>query len=174
MAKIASISVISAFFMYMVASPYVTAYQIRAEIQKKDSASLVERIDFPKVRESLKSMNHQLLLQLHQPSHHSVLQNILGSVTTKYVLNRLIEHMVTPDNFAMAMSASGGVGDSIQKISKQRAVLHYADWDRFVISAPRGSAGNIQLVMKRDWFSWKVVAVQWIPALDKQVDDTDE
>ncbi len=154
---------------YLLVSPYLALYQFKAALDNKDTAALDSRINYPPLRDSLKSqMKHALASNIASRSHGgSDAFASLGMGLAMMVIEPMVDSMVSPQGLAGLMRdnslrrpSSGSSGDSTGDASPKHdpfagASTHYRRWDQLDVIVPR-PAGDITLIFRRDTLRWKL------------------
>ncbi len=147
-----------------VGSPYFAVDRFRSAALSGDAEQLESHVDFPAVRESLKSqMTVQLTAAMNEDAE---MKNDpfagLGLMLIPTIVDRAIEAYVTPDGIAALMksarsSKEGGTNNDTVSTS------HYVDLDRFRVdfhpSGETSQKGSLTFE-RRGIFSWKLVRLK--------------
>ena len=129
-----------------------------------DRDGLEDAVDFPSVRESLKSqMSVALAAKMeHDPEMRSNPFAGLGAMLIPTMVDRAVDTMMTPDGIA-AIIKRGKVerqGAEPAKTDGPEFVQGYRDLNRFAVN-PKGPDGKTQdgamIFERRGLFSWKLV-----------------
>jgi len=150
-------------------SPYLAMRELRAAAVAADAVRFNERVDFPKVRESLKS---QFSARLHQDTANA--GNNLGSLLAGVLIDKLIDTAVRPETIMFAMREgkfkieSGGSPEGGQDTGERRKTAWRTERlgvDTILFHAEReGSEARkdtMALVMQRRGFAdWKLTDIR--------------
>ena len=85
------------FAAYVAASPYLTAYQLFTSAENKDAEALAENIEFPILRENVKSqLNASLSQQLASAGNDNPFA-AMGAAFGSVVVNSMVDAFITPE-----------------------------------------------------------------------------
>jgi len=156
---------------YLAASPYVFIAGLQADIQAKDGEALAAKVDFPSVRESLKSQfNASVAAGADEFSDEFGLgaAGRLGTALASTLVNSLVDALITPDGlirlFAEGKSnADSGVqasdaDDNESAISE--AKLAYEGLNKFSATFEGDVDEEIKVILLRDGLSWKITEIR--------------
>jgi hypothetical protein len=146
-----------------VAGPYLTLKRLGAGLAARDSATIAACVDFEQLRATTKQ-------QLHLKSDST--ENPLALLARGIVSNAsdaLVDSIVTPDGLERLLagerlfSSLGQPADaSATKVPEalENGRTTFTSLSGFsVVIEPRAGT-KVELVLSRDWFTWKVVAVK--------------
>jgi hypothetical protein len=129
--------------VYVVVTPYVTVYQIRAAAESHDGEALSEYIDFPSVRQSLKDQMNAAFL--NNISNDKNLKNDpfapLGLALGGVMIDKLVEVYVTPAGITQLMAGETPKADGQPSGSNSGrkplpiASMSYESLSKFVVNA---------------------------------------
>ncbi len=91
------------FIAYLIASPFLTVSHIKAAVRNRDSQKLCEKIDFPSLRQNLKS---QFNAKIVEEAGTDLDDNRLGSYALAFAstfADGIVEVFVTPEGIAALM-----------------------------------------------------------------------
>jgi hypothetical protein len=164
----------AAFALFALAyfgSPFWAARQFKEAALSADVDQLEASVDFPAVRESLKSQLAIALTKKMQ-SDQELRSNPfagLGLMMMPAVIGTMVDAFVTPDGMS-AMMKSGKVVENRSDGSTARKVDYeygYRNLDRFVVTAKAADAKKNEaprfVFERRGIFSWKLIRIE-IPA----------
>ena len=157
------------------ASPLLGYYRMQGAARSGDQEALEATIDFPAVRESLKSQLNAGLAA-HMPSDAKRKDNPfarLGMMLATAVVDRLVDSYLTPEAISMMVlkakapdpSRPAG-GPAEPHASRIDTHFSYIDLDRFRVTAadPNNRDKPLSFVMKRQGLvTWKLVRIE-LPA----------
>lgn len=152
------------------ASPWWTLHRLQAAVARHDAGAVAEQVDFPALRDSVKS---QVLASISQDARHGDGNNPLAAIARGFataIVNPLVDAVVSPAGVA-AMVEHGKV--TIAKPAgepeaagaeppgnKPHYALHYRGWDRFAVTADDGGA----FVFRRaGLWRWKLAGIELPP-----------
>lgn len=102
--KAAAIVAVLAITSYWYWSPFLAVRQIQSAAQKKDADAFNERVDYPKLRESLKGQLSAVMgEQMAKTQDASNPLAALGSMLGLVMVDRFVDAMVRPETVMRAM-----------------------------------------------------------------------
>lgn len=152
-------------------SPYYAVHSLRNAALEADTDKLETSVDFPSVRESLKSQLSASLMS-HMQSDPKMKDNPfagLGTLMVPAIVDRAIETFVTPDGIAALIR--GQKPNETAKIKENpdiEARSGYISADRFRVrlrNKARNEDGPSLIFERRGFASWKLIKVQLPPNL---------
>jgi Protein of unknown function (DUF2939) len=165
------------------ASPYLTLYQMYQSVERKDIQGIASHVDFPALRTSVKT-NMQEIVTKETSGQQNPLLNILGSVVNGFVLDPVVDTVVTPEGVAALLEGQRlqlGGNDKEAQFSEKAANVdvqaEYESFNQFAVSVkPKGEDTTpVTLLLSRDGLSWKVSGVRLpeIKSLSKSLGGVD-
>ncbi|ERI54095.1 hypothetical protein N878_02760 [Pseudomonas sp. EGD-AK9] len=159
---------------YLIASPYITVYQIKQAAKARDADALEQYIDFPRVRESLKG---QLNAKVMESAKSEMADNpfaALGVAFAGAMVDSMITSFVTPAGLAQMMKgeklelkgapqSSGGDAPSVRQSREpfEGAEMSYQGVSRFVVIVPdENGDGPVRFILTRSGISWQLSDVK--------------
>ena len=145
------------------ASPWWTLHRLRAAADRHDAGGVSALVDFPALRDSMKS---QLLGSLDRDAGGNPFAAI-GQAFARVVTDPLVDAIVSPAGVA-AMVEHGKVSigkpareaqtpDAEPPRDRPRYALHYRGWSHFAVAAEDGGS----FVFRRDGlWSWKLAGIE--------------
>lgn len=172
--KIALAIAVGFFVVYMVASPYITANQMRLAAEAHDGEALSEYIEFPSVRQSLKDQMNVLFLK--ELSEDEGMQDnpfaALGAAFAGMVVEKMVDAYVTPTGITQLMLGENPEPGFDQRDYKKRdksssaepepfakATMAYESFDKFVIRVDTEDGGEAKFVLRRRGLGWKLTEI---------------
>jgi hypothetical protein len=162
-----------AFLGWVVATPWLAAQDLAEAAERGDARALERRVDFPKLRDSLKEeLNARMADEVRARSGSDRLAG-LGALFGPALISGAVDALVTPQAVS-AMVQTGeapkapGRGDSEAEVEAKadtiERTLGYRDLNTFAIGF-RDTANpddrSVTLLMKRrGFFDWKLEAVE--------------
>jgi hypothetical protein len=148
-------------------SPYYAAYSLREAARDGDIDRLEAKVDFPAVRESLKSQLSGAMVREMQdePGMRNNPFAGLGAVLLPALGNRLVDAFVTPDAIA-ALVRGRKPSDRGRSESEMESRTEYLSLDRFRVTLrdrKRQKDGPALLFERRGFATWKLVSLE-LPA----------
>lgn len=169
------------------ASPYLNLYHLKTVVESKDAIKLADHVDFPSLRENLKSsFQEELMKQADEQDADGFAA--LGAAFGSIMIGPIIDSLVTPEGLLLLLEGKnllevGGAGDpeGLEEIADNSSVsegeadssmkfrlteMTYEKSNRFVVSATNDlmiSQGKdpISLVFERKGlFSWKLTGIR--------------
>ena len=145
------------------ASPWWTLNRLRAAVERHDAEGVSAQVDFPALRDSVKS---QLLGSLDRDAGGNPFAAI-GQAFARVVTDPLVDAIVSPAGVA-AMVEHGKVSigkpareaqtsDAEPPRDRPHYALHYRGWSHFAVTAEDGGS----FVFRRDGlWSWKLAGIE--------------
>ena len=151
-------TVLVAFFVYMVALPYLTFSQIKAAALENDSEVLSEKIDFTVLKQNLKE---QLIEQVTNYKMSEMKDNpigVLAIATVSVVVDGKVESYVSPAGLASLMEGKiPGEDESAEKGEPlKNAKYGFESAIEFSVSVPDDKGEEIRFILLRDGLDWKL------------------
>lgn len=139
------------FAGYLVASPYIALHRMKAAADRKDDIAMAEFIDFPAVRESVKS-------QMYEVATRDVASDddfaFLAPAMVQGILGPMIDGNVSQAGLTRLLE-DGKVSSRLED-----AETSYVSWSTFVVSLTHKEA-TMRFVMRRHGLAgWKLVDVR--------------
>jgi hypothetical protein len=150
------------------ASPYITLYQMYQAVERKDVQEISRYVDFPSLRESVKS-NVQTIMARETSQVQNPLLGLLASTIGGAVLDPVLESVVTPSGVAALLEGQQlQLGEKGQKSSFEKGAgmpdvkAEYESFDQFAVNIkPKGEAVEpVTVLLSRNGFSWKISGVR--------------
>jgi hypothetical protein len=161
------------FFAAYGGSPYWAVQQLREAARTGDQEKLEAHVDFPAVRDSIKSQLNAAIAERVQTEGGS--ENnpfaVLGAILAPAIVDQAVNAYVTPDAIAKmvkdgeaptAGNAAPAEGESAEKEPRTKVSYAYASLDRFKAKITREDQPDEPLVMtmeRRGLFGWKLVRI---------------
>ncbi len=163
---------------YYVASPYYTLYQLKNAVEKHDTATLVDAVDFVSVKASIKDqLKTKLATELPDTNDEFAL---LGAVFATVMIDGLIDAVVSPKSMELLIQGKDITQDlslaKLQDSMTNRAATtasssiadeleyhpSYQTLNTFSIDIKKPSANQpLTVIMQRyGLFTWKIVDVR--------------
>ncbi len=150
------------------ASPYFSLYQMNQAVERNDLQSFSSHIDFPALRESIKTNLRTILAQESSRQSNPIME-MLGTVMNGFVLDPVVDAVVTPSGIAALLQGQqlqlGEKGEKAQFSQKANAVevtTKYESLNQFAVSIqPKDDAAStVTLLLSRDGLDWKISGVR--------------
>lgn len=160
--KIIAISAV-AFLLLYVASPYYSLWRFGETLRDNDMNALAARVDFPKVRGSLKKQIRSHFFGAFDKKKNDRIAQLLTS-SEPSVLDRLIDAFVTPDGLATIISNPAPIKNassfaSLSSLGSQRREIDWSKARRAFFTSPRDFAVDhegITLRFRFNGLGWKL------------------
>jgi hypothetical protein len=176
---IVPVAVVALLVAAYFASPYWVMYEMRSAAQNGQGDKLAAYVDFPAVRESLKTQ-FALMMNKSVADDPKTKDNpfaAFGQMLAAAMLGPMVDRMVTPESLA-SMMANGKASNSVPRPAKDdptpaepgkapRIVREYEGLDVFKVSihAIDDDKETVTFVLNRQGlFSWKLTSIR-MPAL---------
>ncbi len=173
---------------YLVSGPFITMYAIKSGIEQKDTEKLSRNIDFPILRENLKSQSRELI-EIHfsdsADSNNDLLAEGFESLAVNFIseiMNHLIDSYITPPGLIKLTSDQpleeessklldedykdelvNGANNSVKNLDSLEATNFSFDSDsRFSIYVSYGESPEeeLQIQLARRGLKWILINVQ--------------
>lgn len=149
-------------------SPYLAVRSFAGAARSADVDKLDAAVDFPAVRESLKS--HMSAALMREMNNDPELKNNpfagLGALMMPAIVDKMVDTFVTPDGIAAMTKGSRPVAGGAEPGSTNPNVeyeYHYIGLDRFrmKVHSPQSKDEGPSLVFERRGFiSWKLIRIE--------------
>jgi Protein of unknown function (DUF2939) len=173
-------AVFCAIGTWVVSAPFLSAQALQTALVKGDGEAATQKIDFPKVRESLKTQMGQYITQQAQKSTDP--SAAMSATMAQAMMGPMVDGFVTPDMLKMALkgqtpaipgmtptsSSSEAKGNPFESLAKgtpddqPNVSMGYANPNRFLVKVTdkKDMAKTITLVFGRDGLDWKLSEVK--------------
>lgn len=141
-------------FGYLWFSPYLALRGMQRAIQNNDPSALERYVDFPRVRESLKSQFNRALMEEVAKDETSF--GALGLAFAGPIIDRLVDAYVTPEGLASIGSGEDPDQGDVSTVREWR--LRRRGFSEVIVHSMDNP--NDGLVMERQGMGWKVVRLQ--------------
>jgi hypothetical protein len=185
MKKIAFATVAVLLVAWFFATPYLALWSLKRAAENQDVQTLSQYVDFPALKESLKSsLRSKMTAAIAKTHNDNPYGNIVGAGVAQLAVQTLdpvLDAIVTPETIAALLrgqrqespsSNDGGNGEAASDNPLARVFpstdkdteisAHYANFDTFVITLKNGKTEEalISFLMKRQGIaSWKIAGV---------------
>jgi Protein of unknown function (DUF2939) len=169
--KVAVVAVLALLVAWYAASPYIAFQRMRDAAERNDAEAFSAYIDFPAVRESLKTaLNAKMMAEVGEASDDNPLAGA-GAAFAMRMMSPMIDAMVSPQGIMLMMQGRklGGRWESTAAPSATSAPPReltvssgYTDLNTFDVSVgPHDDAATrFGLRFKRQGlFSWKLTSI---------------
>jgi hypothetical protein len=165
-AAVAAILVLAAGAAWYFLSPGMAVSSLREAALHKDKDELAERIDFPALRDSIKSqLSARLAAEMAKQDNEANPFGAIGGAIAMGFIGPMIDGMITPDGMVAVLDrgrfADPAKPDSVATEPEVKWTLEREGFDRFRAKAAGStSAQQVSLVFKRDGLGWKMVDIE--------------
>jgi len=154
-------------------SPFLAFNNLKDAAKTGDRDRLEEFVDFPAVRENLKSQIAASLMKSisADPKMRDNPFAAMGALLVPTITDRMVDSIVTPDGIAVMLSqgkvSEPGGEPSTESVrtkgaSNLETALSYKTLDRFHADIQRRDKPDITLALtleRRGWFRWKLIRI---------------
>ncbi len=170
-------------------SPLLAFHALKAAAKSGDRDRIEEIVDFPAVRDSLKSQLAANLVKSMRtdPEMRDNPLAAMGALLAPAIIDRMVESIVTADGVAMLLSEGKVSASSRQHLdgagaapaddsTKLETTLSYKTLDRFRADLRRSDQANTTLSLtleRRGLFGWKLVRIDIPPSLFERTTSTE-
>jgi hypothetical protein len=176
--KLAIVVLGIAFFVWMYFAPHLTVRSMRLAAERGDAEALAAHIDFPAVRESVKSQLADAMNERIGGNDTASAFGALGARLAAAVADPVIDAMLTPQALSLMFSgrglaldglASAGIRDTDRNsdnsghLPRWQAEMGYDDFSTFTVRLQPGddSIPPSTLIFKRDkLLFWKLSGIE--------------
>jgi len=146
-----------------VAMPYLTIYGMYNSVKNHDAAALSSHVDFPALRESVKTnLNATVASTLSRVNAGPLGQ--LGNLFASSLASPLVDAMVSPEGVSMLMIGQkpNALTPAASAATDPDLSMGYEDFGTFVVTAkPKGATTGIDLVFTRSGLGWVLSGVRF-------------
>ncbi|MBB5017263.1 hypothetical protein HNQ59_000527 [Chitinivorax tropicus] len=175
MKKIIALGIAGSLVAYAIATPYIAVYQISDAAHKKDAEALSSHIDFPSVRQSIKSqINQNISNTLQENNLKDNLFSELGMALAGAMVDTLVESYVSPAGISKLISgqkflqkvstdtSENQQGNQPKQESKSlfsQASMSYKSLDKFEVVKQSDNGDQLKFILSRSGLSWKITDI---------------
>jgi Protein of unknown function (DUF2939) len=149
-------------------TPHLAAKEMKSAAEAKDVAKLASYVDFPALKENLKSSFNAKIASGITKDKSANPVGALGSAMAGAFVNPMVDALVTPENLAKLMSASKPQTTKTDEQTKSSdsdtdVSTSYESFNRFVVKVKKKGSKEepVGLVFNLDGlFSWKLSDLQ--------------
>jgi len=161
-----------AAMVYLAASPYLTAYQMKEAADNNDGEALSEHIDFPSVRQSLKDQMNVMFAK--QISEDKDLKDnpfaALGSAFAGVMVDKMVDTYVTQAGLIQMMEGEESAfmqgedtverdHDNVDPEPFENADMYYESLNKFVIEVNDDDDQARFIMRRRGLIDWKLTEI---------------
>ncbi len=166
---------IIAFGGYYLASPYLTLYQLKSAVDAKDTATLIDAVDFPQVKSSVKEQLKTKVAQEIPALDAADDGALLGAMFATAMVDGVVDAVITPKAVELILDGKDiskqlRLSDTATPQTDTADTATAQDWqydlgyqslDRFGVTLTKDNGKPVTVIMARDGlFNWKIVDVQ--------------
>lgn len=154
--------------------PYVAIYRIIAALEAKDTNQLAVLVDFPQIRDNLKSFVGTKLQAGTADTKNDAWGQIQRSLPSQVIAGAL-ENLITPEGLVdfvhqrLEAVAAGQEGANKTKLTAWplyaalvgSADLAYVSPSEFVVAVRTGDTGMPRFVLRRNGAAWRLTNIQF-------------
>jgi hypothetical protein len=172
--------IVASFVAWVFATPWLTVSSIKSAIREHDGAALAAHIDFPALKQSLRSELSAKLTQTAAKAHgNNPYGNALGAAASQFAIKALdpmIDATLTPETLVALLHGQNGADagndgnpgrkgplESIIPREEIESSNGYRGFDVFIVSLEHKGGGNgaLTILLKRKGlFTWKISGVE--------------
>lgn len=157
---------------YWVAAPYITVYQIKAAAKARNGEQLSEYIDFPSVRERMKS--HLKAKFMDNVLHGEVPNNplaLFGSTFADVIINKMVDAYMTPAGVIYMMAGHPPEimldGETSKPTSTNEdplkdATMAYETLSKFVVTGISSEGETSRFILRRRGLGWQLTEIVFL------------
>lgn len=170
------------FLIYLYASPYIALHSIKKAAEQGDADRLSGYIDFPSVKQSIKDQIKAALVEELVSNKEQDGFEALGTMLATAMIDPLIDGLVTPDGVALMVQGekldfdlNNDMPEDKPKANNEEVnyKARYLSFNRFKVQITDAddSEQSLDVIMRRDWLSWKVTTINFnMDSKDTQFD----
>lgn len=162
------------FIAYVYASPYLAVGKIRDAIEKRDAAALSEYVDYPAVKEDLRSQLNAIVAKKAKDDANNPFAAI-GTLLVGALIDKVVDNLVSPDGIASLFAGDADLSKSEGIKSEKKdpfqsadVVKGYSGFSKFIVSVKDKGVADavpIDFVLTRSGLSWKVSGIRFMDAV---------
>ena len=160
---------------YYVASPYLTLYQLKSAVDAKDTATLINAVDFPQVKTSIKEQLKTKVAQELPALDAADDGALLGAMFATAMVDGVVDAVITPKAVELILDGKDigkqlTLGDTATPQTDTADTATAQDWqydlgyqslDRFGVTLTKDNGKPVTVIMQRyGLFTWKIVDVR--------------
>lgn len=146
-----------------IASPYYSLWRFGETIRANDMHALAARVDFPRVRDSLKKQIRDHFIGVRETKKDDLVAQLL-TASGPSLLDQLIDAYVTPDGLATIIGNPAPIRNatslaSLSSVSRERKEIDWSKARRAFFTSPRDFAAEhegITLRFRCNGLGWKL------------------
>lgn len=162
------------FVIWLIASPYYVAYQMKSAAEEGDADAFSAYVDFPVLRENVKVQANALMAKkIAAKSEDDPLAN-LGAAFGSFVVDKMIDTYLTPEGMTKILSGDNPFlakdsqdpeppNDTDKSESEEGDIrdteLSYRSWDEFEIAFTNRENKTIRVILERRMLSWQMTNI---------------
>lgn len=156
------IAAVALLLIYII-SPYYSLWRFGETIRTNDMNALATRVDFPRVRDSLKKQIRDHFIGVRESKKDDLVAQLL-TASGPSLLDQLIDAYVTPDGLATIIGNPAPIKNatslaSLTFVSRERREIDWSKARRAFFTSPRDFAADhegITLRFRFNGFGWKL------------------
>lgn len=158
---VAAVAILAPVGWY-VGSPYLAMHNLKEAVREGDRDDLAEKVDFPAVRESIKSQAKAVMMAELTKEKDSNPFAALGGMLAMAMIDPVVDGIVSPDGLRVMVDKGQIRAKADAEANKAPEVawaIAHKGMSRFTAKPEGGDVKAPELVFKRDGVSWKLVDV---------------
>lgn len=155
---------------YVVASPFITVYQMKAAAEKNDGEALSEHIDFSSLRQSIKDQVNAMFLD-KMTNDKNLKGNPYAGLAMVFAgafVDKAVDSYVTPDGITKLMAGERVSLEDRNQSNKEKAKneplkdasFAYESTDKFVVTIANKPDEQIRFILRRRGLEWKLAEIK--------------
>ena len=152
-----------ALLLVYVASPYYSVWRFGETLRANDMHALAARVDFPRVRDSLKKQIRDHFIGVRQTKKDDLVAQLL-TASGPSLLDQLVDLYVTPDGLATIIGNPAPIKNatslaSLSSANRERREIDWSQARRAFFTSPRDFAVDhegITLRFRCNGLGWKL------------------
>ena len=159
--------VLAVLLALFAAGPYITAYEMKADLEARDGEQFAKHVDFPPLRQGLKDQLNDVLAKEMSGGETSAGFEAIGTMLGNAVIDKLVDACVTPTAFAKlsrgaAIPPMEGKPETEPKGESdfepfRNASMGYKGLSKFQIAVPlENGEGDVRFILRRRGIGWKL------------------
>jgi len=147
---------------WYVGSPYLALKELKEAVREGNRDTLADKVDFPAVRESIKSQFKVAMFADLAKEKESNPFSAYGGMLAMTMIEPIVDLVISPDGLRAMIDkgkintkAEAGIADA----SEVTWSVTYRGLDKFTAKPETENAKGFELVFKRDGVSWRLIDV---------------
>jgi hypothetical protein len=152
-------ALVLAFAGYVAAGPHLALNGIRDGIVAQDEAALAEHVDFPVLRESMKTeLATAMTARMAERAGGDPQLAAMGQLFASKMIEVMVDKVVTPQGLAM-MTSTNGAGDGLTKDNVLAGLsVSYEGLNSAVVT--QADKPDTKLILTRQGLKWRLTGIR--------------